>query len=153
MKDIVATQHPIPGYNITHSKRFCMAHMEVTRRVWEHIEHIFTWSFAVVCGLKYFVIFPITGPALLNGRKRKLFASGLGLIRCVRHDFLSTTFSNGQSYSECSLLAGLISRPTKCMVGGRRPAGTYTWSLAGWWGGVPAYCATATPTYLGDIVP
>src|SRR5699024_11894982 len=100
-----------------------MAHMEVTRRVWEHIEHIFTWSFAVGCGLKYFVIFLITGPALLNGRKRKLFAFGLGLIRCVRHDFLSTTFSYGQFYSQCNILAGLINRPSNCMVDSRMPAG------------------------------
>src|SRR5699024_4846283 len=112
---------------------FCMAHMEVTRRVWEHIEHIFTSSFAVVCGLKYFVIFPITGPALLNGRKRKLFASGLGLIRCVRHDFLSTTFSHGQIYYQFRILflfcASLSIRPSYFMVATRMPAGNYTLPL------------------------
>src|SRR5699024_453899 len=94
-----------------------------TGRIREHIEDVFSWPCAVIGGFENFILLPIAGPALLDSSKREFFALGSGLLRCVRHDVLSTIQKRGQILSQSSILTGLLHRPPNRMFNCRVPAG------------------------------
>ena len=122
VQHIIAAQHPVASYDVTHGKGFSMSHVQVAGGVREHIEHVFSWPCAVVGGFENFVLLPVAGPALLNGSKRKFFALSSGLLRCVRHDVLSTIATKDQIVFQSSILTAPINRPPNRMLDCSVPA-------------------------------
>ncbi|MPM59035.1 hypothetical protein SDC9_105873 [bioreactor metagenome] len=67
--DVVAAQLPVAGDNVTHHEGLGVAHVQVTRRVGEHVEDVASLAGTVVEGHKGPILLPERLPALLSGHR------------------------------------------------------------------------------------
>ncbi len=67
VQDVVALEAQIARQHITHRVGLCVPHVEIARRVGEHVEHVATLAGSVVERLVGLVLFPERLPLLLRG--------------------------------------------------------------------------------------
>ena len=66
MEHVVALQPQVARHHVAHRIGLCVAHVQITRRVREHVEHVAAFTLAVVVRFERLVLLPESLPLLLG---------------------------------------------------------------------------------------